>query len=716
MNPIRRLPAYVINGLTVALGVGLIQFLIGTMLDAHAAQLALSGAVCTSLADVPNTVSRGRQRVIAAAALALVAASVVAWLRPYPLWLGAGISLIAFAAMMAMSWGARAAALSFVPILAIVFTMAVPPGSEPPWRLAAFNALGGALYVGWALGAATVLQRFFRHDALADALRRTAALLQTRATLLARPSDDDHAADEAAAMRDWIKEEAALAESLQTARDFIFARHDTDLARRHIAILLRAIDLRDVLLASRLDLDLIGHDPAGRWIRERLARALRDMAISLMAAADLARSHPGRMSDRMATQTDATGYRHFFDDAPLTPDDARRRLLPAMSDRLRNLSLDVIRIHALLRGESETLPLSLVQLKRFVAPEGWPLRALKAQWHLESAVLRHALRSALAMGTAYFVALALPWASHPQWLVLSVAVVLRGNLEQTLTRRNARVLGTLLGCGVVMALSGIESMRLLGVLFLVAVGVAHSFVLQRYWLTATAATVMALLQAHMVNVEACFAIGERAADTLLGALLAWVFSYVLPSWERRSLPKAVARILKELDDYAGHALQRVPADEVEQRLARRRAYDALAALGLMLQRSTFEPKAVRVPVAEAAALLDHGQRLMAHLSMVRLILARRGTELERASAESMLSAARRSLHGELAEQPAQLAHPLVQMGEALSQLPEGAPAEDILPWLQRRLDLLVRDGAAIRAAASATLAKATKSMPAASMS
>ena len=50
------------------------------------------------------------------------------------------------------------------------------------------------------------------------------------------------------------------------------------------------------------------------------------------------------------------------------------------------------------------------------------------------------------------IGLALPWGSHPYWLVLSVAVVLRGNLGDTLARRNARVLGTMLGCLVVVGL------------------------------------------------------------------------------------------------------------------------------------------------------------------------------------------------------------------------------------------------------------------------
>ena len=44
----------------------------------------------------------------------------------------------------------------------------------------------------------------------------------------------------------------------------------------------------------------------------------------------------------------------------------------------------------------EVLKYPRAELQRFVAPEGWPLSALRAQMSLQSPVLRHALRAALA--------------------------------------------------------------------------------------------------------------------------------------------------------------------------------------------------------------------------------------------------------------------------------------------------------------------------------
>jgi hypothetical protein len=255
MNLIRRIPANVVNGIVVAAGIASIQIAFGALGGAHAAQLAVSGAVCTSLADVPSTVSRTRHRVPAAAVLSLLAALTVDVLRTHPALLGSAIALIGFIAMMTMAWGLRAGAVSFAPILSLVFAMAMPPSAEPLVVRAGWNAAGAAAYLLWALAAGWWLQRRYRALALSAAIGSAAALLRARADLLLQDCGKttgaaDAAETSATALQAWVRREAELADRLQTARDFIFAQNDSDTARRDTAILLRLIDLRDVLLAS----------------------------------------------------------------------------------------------------------------------------------------------------------------------------------------------------------------------------------------------------------------------------------------------------------------------------------------------------------------------------------------------------------------------------------------------------------------------------------
>jgi uncharacterized membrane protein YccC len=428
-----------------------------------------------------------------------------------------------------------------------------------------------------------------------------------------------------------------------------------------------------------------------------IGQALRRLADALHAAADALR-------DARPPERPVPDPSQSLAGIDVPPDDARARLLPAVVQRLRNLTLDVERIHVMLAGAGEPLPLTRDELRLFVAPEGWPLAALRAQWSTQSPVLRHGVRMAIALSSAYYIAPLLPWTSHPHWLVLSVAVVLRGNLEQTLSRRNARVLGTVLGCLIVVGLAQAPH-ELMTAVFLTSVGTAHAFALVRYWVTSAAGSVMALLQAHLVDPAGGFAIAERIADTFLGAALAWGFSYVLPSWERRSLPQAIVRAMAALRGYARHALSPDGASGVEPRLARRKAYDALGAVAAAVRRSSAEPASVRLPLGEVIELLDHSQRLMAHLSVVRLTLMRRGDELKGAQLAAALQEAAGALRACLDPEREAADDDAGAGPDGLERLPPTPPSLDVMPWLLRRLGVAVDDGRRIHRAARAALAK-----------
>ncbi|HMA32673.1 MAG TPA: FUSC family protein [Casimicrobiaceae bacterium] len=699
---LRRIPAYLVNGIEVAIGVGLIHAAVAALAGAQAGLLASTGAICASLADLPTTVSRARQRVAFASILACAASAVVAALIGDPLALGVAIAVITFVALLTLGWGPRAMPISFAPILAIVFAVAAPAASAA--QALAWTGTGAIAYLAWAVSATWMLQGFYRWNSLAEVMGATSRLLRSRARLVAAPRLQEA---DIATMRTWITDETALADRLQAARDLVFVAPDALGAARHAAILLRLIELREVLLASRLDLNLLGHDDAGAAARSRLGDGLRAIADALDAAQAAYRGKRASLDGRI----EAPEFSRAMDGVSLPPDDPRARLLPALTDRLQRLAGETRAIMLLLRGDDAEpeLPLSRQELRLFVAPDGWPLAAIRAQLTLRSPVLRHALRMSLAISAAFFIAHASPWSSHPAWVVLSVAVVLRGSLEQTLARRNARVLGTLLGCLLVLLLFQVPSTAVLAAVFIVSVAAAHAFVGVQYVVTAIAATVMALIQQHLAYPGASYAIVERIADTFLGAALAWAFSYVLPSWERRSLPQQVARAVDALRQYAALAMAGGEGPQagamVEQRLARRRAYDALAALAAAFQRSAAEPERVRLPLVELATLLDYGQRLMAHLSLIRLTLAHRSIRLEAPRVAAMLQGARAEIDARLVLDGRAHAAGDVRAAEMLGELPTAPPVEDRLAWLARRLRVTVVDGAEVGRAASELLAR-----------
>lgn len=703
----RHWPSNWISGASAATGVALCHMLAAAAFGPQVALAVTGGAVCASVPDVPNTARRTLQRVLPAALMASLVTFGVGMLHQSVAGMALLIALITFVSQLALAWGPRAGPLSFSAMLALVFAMADVPrhGVVAVLGHAGWALLGGLTYVGWAWLSSRVLRRRYRELAVARALRASAARMRSRAARMGGtlpPGDEG--------IRVSIRDDAALAEALQSARDFVFEARPSVHSRRLADIVLRLIDLRDLLLGSRLDLRLLGGDNAAQAWRRELATELDTLAQvldALAAAIDRAGALP--QVDAKATRAAlAARLQAATLAAKVAVDDPRRRLMTMLGDRLGHVIDDVAALCERAAGPDRPLTVEPATLRLFVSPEGWPLAALKAQWTLESDVMRHALRATLALVAAWLLAQALPWATHPHWLVLSVAVVLRGNLEQTLARRNDRVVGTVIGCVLAAGLAALDRPALLPWVFIVAVGTAHAWVNVRYLVAATAATLMALVQPMLVLPGSDPAVVERLADTVIGAALAWAACFVLPSWERRTVERHLRVLQRALAAHARRLLLWQPdaKQALDQRQSRQQAYAALGALAAQAQRNAAETHWTRLPEPLFEAVLRHGYRLMALLGTVQRTLQRERDRLDEARIAPALDATADAFERALAAPPSDTPAEEGQTDHPGADWPEQDARADLTPWVLRRLRLGRQEAGRLAVAAQALNAEA----------
>ncbi|MDB5946357.1 MAG: hypothetical protein JWQ33_1383, partial [Ramlibacter sp.] len=192
-----------------------------------------------------------------------------------------------------------------------------------------------------------------------------------------------------------------------------------------------------------------------------------------------------------------------------------------------------------------------------------------------------------------------------------------------------------------------------------------------------------------------FEVAERVLDTLIGVSIAWVFSYVLPSWERTQVGALVARTLAAQEKHAQLALalaQPQAGDdhaELAWRLARREAYDSLSALVQAVQRSLSEPRAVRPPLQDLERLLGHGYQLLAQLTAIKTMLLQRRDRLDFARLQPRLEQAKQAIAGALQQgAPQPSASPALMEPFPMLAVPD-VLEQDLTPWMQRRLQLAV---------------------------
>jgi uncharacterized membrane protein YccC len=689
---------YVTNGLSAAFGMLLISGGVHLWLGPFAAAAAAVGVVIVIPPDQPAP-RRGKfGQLLPAALIGLPLFLGTQLLHGDPLQMGLLLVSATFIAFLGAAWGKRGIPISVSIMFAMIFSMAVPAGGSvaAAWNTSLYCAIGVGLYLIYATSANALLNGRYRVQMLADTLLSLAKLMRTQARqMTAAAADDVGQANPAPLIGDLLRQQAGLADQLQAARNILLESPRTARRQRLASMLMQVLEMRDHLLACELDLDILrshaGHAALLNALREVLD-ALTDRIEALADALLLGRRPP--MFDSLRPRLAALQWeKKADDDEPgqgFAPSPAM--LARALAGRIGHANDTALHLVALARGEADPdLARVRAAWQMFVSPTTWSWLPFAGLWHWDAPPLRHAIRASLAIAAGYAIALALPWGTHEYWILLTIVVVLRGSFAQTVERRNSRVAGTLMGCLLAGALlsAHVSPLMLLAIATL-AQGIAHAFAIRRYLVTSVAATVLGLLQAHLLvgATSPTFAAIERIADTLIGVTIAWGISYVLPSWERSQIPSLVKRALAAQARHARLALGLGQLEAVDNepelawRLARREAYDSLSALVQSTQQSLSEPRAVRPPLEPLGRFLAHSYQLLGQLTAVKTMLLLRRERL----------------------QPAQIRPPLLHAAEAIAAtllkgpLPPAAvettPAvlpdpfdHDLSPWLLRRLDL-----------------------------
>ncbi len=713
---------YVTNGLSTALGLLLISGAVHLLLGPFAAVVASVGVIVVTPPDQPAP-RRGKfWQLLPAALIGPPLFFAVQVLHAEPVRLGVLLVLASFGAFLGGAWGKRGLPISVSVMLALIFPMAVPAQSGGATALSTslYFALGAALYLVYAPLMNAVLNARYRVQMLADTLLAVAALMRTQARQF---TPDAAEAGPKPPVGLLLRQQAELADQLQVARDILLEAARTPQRQSLAGMLVLVLDMRDHLLACGLDLDTLLAQPGQAPVLAALRVELEGLAEQMERVCDALLL--GREPEPPVLQRPALAVLPGADEAAmpstLSPPSAGGEAAPspavlarAMTHRVGHLHDEMVRLVALARGEAEPdLAVVRTSWQMFVSPTTWVWPAFAALWHRDAPTLRHAIRAALAIGTGYALAVALPWGTHDYWILLTITVVLRGSLAQTVERRNARVAGTLVGGLLAWVLLSTHAPPLLMLLVVtLAQGVAHAFAIRRYLVTAVAVTVLALVQAHQLSTGTNPTIDllERLADTLIGTALAWAFSYVLPSWERMQIPALVARVLAAQARHARvalglgqlHAVDNEP--ELLWRLARREAFDSLSALVQATQRSLMEPRAVRPPLEPLGRLLAYSYQLLGQLTAVKTMLLRQRGRLQAGQIQAPMQQAAETLEALLLGTAAvpRKDRPAEETPSQTAGLTDPF-VDDLSPWLLRRLDLAEDMAAQLRVEAGRVL-------------
>jgi uncharacterized membrane protein YccC len=625
------------NGLSVAAGVGLTGLVAGWALGFDAAVAAATGAVCISISDQPDPLRLkpwilGWALTIAVSFTAL-AAFAEFWFPPYGF-----VPVVIFTGLwtgLISAYGKRALILSMTGVLTLVYAMGrhfATPG-DAVFYLGLFTA-GATFYVLYAGCFALLLDDRARRLLLAEAMRGFATYLRAKAALYNPDTDGP------AAFRSLIDAHAALVDRLQAARDAVFSHRSHPIQKKRIDSLIALLDAFETMLSSDADFELLRRSRR-RDLKSRIngfilmiAEEVEGLTLALRSRHADVTPHPLKVEDAELTAAVAEANR----EAP-----EGEEIDHAYYVTTNKLVMAETHVTALARTlDRNTPPSSLsgeldLALFQQRAPQG--LGVLIQQFDLAKPAMRFGIRLSLAMLTGLLLTLIFPRFAHANWILLTIALIMRANYSITRQRRWDRIAGTLIGCTVAVALIAVSPPALLLTVIVLAIGLAHAYAGVRYRVTAAAASISSLVMLHFSAPELHPQFFERVLDTLIGAGLSYAFSFLLPSWERNDLPRLVKGLLAADKAFADAALRRIHIRQ-PYRLARKRTLEAVAQLSGAIRRLADEPKTNRRTLASLNELLGANYALASDLASMPVLMKTRGTELDPARADAEIAEAR----------------------------------------------------------------------------
>jgi uncharacterized membrane protein YccC len=685
---------HILNGVVVAVGVFAVGLIAVQMFGFLPGMAAASGALCVSIGDTSTPYS-AKLRILPLSWACAAAAAFATALANGNAWLEGGVVLVTgFVAGLLIALGRWAIPLSVLTLLSMVFTLGAP-NADMAGRLhyALMSTLGGALYIPIALVLTRLTDFSGRRLTLAEVLREFASYLRRVAGFYRKD------ADEGAVCLKVVEHQASFADHLQTARSLIVSAADRAEAARLIAALAAVLDAFDGIVSTLADHAplRLANAPSDLAIRmEKLLFHLADdldaLALDLVVGDDsLSFPHCEAALDEISARIAALEKDRALDPKILRAARLTRARLALVLSHLTRLP-DLLRNRRLAEKA-----LAGVDISAFAPPLRISFDAIQQQVRWSSPIFRHAVRIALALGCGYAAIELIPGLRHGNWILLTIAVIMRASYSATRQRRDERLIGSILGCAIAGALLWIGSSPVLLTVQLFAVAVAHAYVKVDYRITSVAATVMALLGLHLIDPIEAPPVWARLIDTSIGAGIAFLFNYLLPQWESQSAPEISRGFLDALRRYADRSL-RWNAPEQDYRLARKNLMEAFSALGESATRMRADPAEKRDLWPQYSKLIAAAYVAAAQIVTVRLLIRNRRDDLDPTASRDLLDETRRAALAELDFAGAR----------ADRRLPGESLDDEAFAALRQRCDEVLREARALRRLAAEDLALAEK--------
>ncbi|WP_454765615.1 FUSC family protein [Cupriavidus campinensis] len=629
---------YIYRGLRSATGVIGATLVAMQWMDLPSAMVVSVGALCTSLMDLPSPLAHKFNEMLASVLLCTAVTAVVALATPFPRVLPWVLVLVTFLSGMMTVYGNKAMPLQFSALFVMTLTVNEDFLLQKALVHAGLFGAGAVAYMVYAMAVSWAMERRTRQQILAESLYEMSRYLEIKAGFY------DAGTDFEAQFNQLVRQQIVVAERQQAARDLVLRANKTPRDGLLVRVHLRMLDLYEYILSTNTDYPLLRQTFGGTPVLDALRRVVLGLGKDLDEIAyDITRGRPSYSAhdygpDLRAVEAEIAQLRHHHVPAVA---------MTALADTLEMIKGAVTlvgQLHEASRTPVEPAKVLLgSDMTPFLTRQKYELGVILDNLRWRSPTFRFALRITMAVAVGLWLGERLPYASHSYWILLTIVVILKPNYSLTKQRYNDRLIGTLIGCLISVAVLRVvtEPLVLLAILY-VALVASAAFATIKYRYTAIAACVQVLIQINLLMPGSQTVVGERLVDTVIGGVIASVFSFVLPSWEYRAIPKLVENVLQANRRYIAATrdlLLRRAKDDFAYRVQRKQFMDNLSALIASFQRMLDEPRSRHRAVDNLSRFINQNYLVAAHVAAARIQARQHYDALDVPAAEAAIEQA-----------------------------------------------------------------------------
>nr|WP_237467892.1 YccS family putative transporter [Vibrio stylophorae] len=579
------------------------------------------GIIAAALAETDDSL-RGKSKSLLMTLLCFAIASFsVELLFPYPWLFCLGLFSSCFGFIMLGAIGPRYASIAFASILLAIYTMIGAHVDGAIWEQPAALLMGAASY-----GALSLFWQWrwplqSSQRKVADVFEVLANTFAIKAELIApvRDLNPQPYRLRAAQNNATVVQHLDLAKNalLQRARRKRFAAPN----ERLLSLYFLAQDIHERINSTHYRYQELSQDFHHSDVLFRCQRLLQ---LQQQACLDLAHSlRTGQRYEHAALNQQALyelhhsvsylkGHRKLQWQASLRQLDYLSQNLSAVEQQLQSLTQSD---GASLVIESNTDERTLADNNPHTLVTMW--QQVRSQLSLQSPLCRHAIRLSSMLTLGYILIQAFN-ISMGYWIMLTTLFVCQPTYSETKKKLGQRVAGTLVGLMVGIPLLYLVPSAEGQLAIMVFTGVLFFIYRTKQYAFATCFITLLVLSCFNQFGEGYAVMLPRLGDTLLGCILAVLaVIYVLPDWQAKRLPKAMAETLAANSDYLDQVLIQYRTgkrDDLAYRVARRQAHNADARLTNIVTAMLGEPERRRYATDASFRFLCLSHALLNYIS------------------------------------------------------------------------------------------------------